>query len=313
MAIAVFVSPEEIIELPVQIPLIGIVKPGNLLVVVLADPLDDVRRLRKIGGELGQPEERFVELQVVRLVGDLAEDAVRRLVELEAVERDREVILRELLVPLVVARLALVDAVERERSVGPLLAIEQALGLRGLLRHLPGLGRRRVVDGLGGSPLRGCRTTTVAGILRSGGGLVELNLLLRVLRRLLLLGLLLGKSVVTQGRARKTERNPPRPTRKPSRQETVYASSMLLACSSFRSGFESGSLNVGIGLGVRMGQRHKAIGSKRSAAGRNIGAPTGKVEVWWSPKNSMMLKGYSVNRRDGTKALSSLSRRTRGR
>ena len=69
-----------------------------------------------------------------------------RLVELEPVERDREVVLRELLVALVVAGLALVDAVERQRGVAPLLAVEEALGLRGLLGHLPGLRRRRVVD-----------------------------------------------------------------------------------------------------------------------------------------------------------------------
>ncbi len=64
------------------------------------------------------------------------------------VERDRQVVLRELLVPLVVPGLALVDLVEAERSVAPLLAVEEALGLRRLLGHLPRLRRRRVVDHL---------------------------------------------------------------------------------------------------------------------------------------------------------------------
>ena len=71
-----------------------------------------------------------------------------RLVELEAVERDREVVLRELLVALVVARLALVDAIESERGVAPLLAVEEALRLRGLLGHLTGDGRGTAVGRL---------------------------------------------------------------------------------------------------------------------------------------------------------------------
>ena len=89
-----------------------------------------------------EPEQRLVELEVVRLVGDLGEDAVARLVELEAVERDREVILRDLLVALVVARLALVDAVEAEGGFAPALAVEEALGGGGLFGHLPGGDRR---------------------------------------------------------------------------------------------------------------------------------------------------------------------------
>ena len=90
---------------------------------------------------------------MVRLVGDLGEDAVRTLVELEAVERDREVVLRELLVALVVARLTLVDAIESGRGIAPLLAVEEALRLRGLLRHLTGDRRRTRVGGLrGGLP-----------------------------------------------------------------------------------------------------------------------------------------------------------------
>src|SRR3712207_9516332 len=63
----------------------------DLRVVVLTDALDDVRGLRKVSRELREPKQRLVELEVVRLVRDLGEDAVRALVELETVERDREV------------------------------------------------------------------------------------------------------------------------------------------------------------------------------------------------------------------------------
>ena len=94
------------------------------------DALDDVGGLGQVGRELREPQQGLVELEVVRLVRDLGEDAVRGLVELEAVERDREVVLRELLVALVVPRLTLVDAVERERGIAPLLAVEEALRLR---------------------------------------------------------------------------------------------------------------------------------------------------------------------------------------
>ena len=76
---------------------------------------------------------------------------VARLVELQAVERDREVVLRELLVAVVVARLAVDDAIERQRGFAPALAVEEALRLRGLLGHLSGddracLGRRAFVE-----------------------------------------------------------------------------------------------------------------------------------------------------------------------
>ena len=112
LAVAVLVAAEQVVELPVELALLRVVERAICVVVVLADALDDVGGLGQVRRELREPEQRLVELEVVRLVGDLGEDAVARLVELEAVERDREVVLRELLVALVVARLALVDAVE---------------------------------------------------------------------------------------------------------------------------------------------------------------------------------------------------------
>jgi hypothetical protein len=136
LTVAVLVPAEQVVELPVQVALVVVVELLDLRVVVLAHALDDVGRLGQVGRELREPEERLVELEVVRLVGDLGEDAVRGLVELQAVERDREVVLRELLVALVVLGLALVDAVEPERRVEPLLAVEEALRLGGGLGHL---------------------------------------------------------------------------------------------------------------------------------------------------------------------------------
>src|SRR5262249_31224071 len=56
---------------------------------------------------------------------------------LEAIERDREVILRDLLVACVVAGLAVDDALECEGRFRPALGIEQLLAARGFLRHLP--------------------------------------------------------------------------------------------------------------------------------------------------------------------------------
>jgi hypothetical protein len=75
---------------------------------------------------------------VVLLVGDLGEDRVARLEELQAVERDREVVLRDLLVALVVARLAVDHALQHERGLAPAFGVEEALALRRLLRHLAG-------------------------------------------------------------------------------------------------------------------------------------------------------------------------------
>ena len=129
LAVAVLVPTEQVVELPVEIALLRVVETRDLLVVVLTDALDDVGRLGELRRELRQPEERLVELEVVRLVGDLGEDAVARLVELEAVERDREVVLRDLLVALVVAGLALVDAVEARAPPRSTLAVEEALRL----------------------------------------------------------------------------------------------------------------------------------------------------------------------------------------
>ncbi len=142
LPIAVLVPAEQVVELPVEVELLRVVEPRDRLACVLADALDDVGGLGELRGELREPEQRLVELEVVRLVGDLGEDGVARLVELEAVERDREVVLRDLPVARVVARLALVDAVERQRAVAPLLAVEEPLGRGRLFGHLTGNGRR---------------------------------------------------------------------------------------------------------------------------------------------------------------------------
>ena len=142
LTIAVLVPTEQIVELPEELTLVRVVELADLLVVVLTDALDDVRGLRKVGRELREPKQCLVELQVTRLVRDLGKDAVSRLIKLEPIERYREVVLRELLVALVIARLALVDAIERERCIAPLLAVEEPLRLRGLLGHLTGDGWR---------------------------------------------------------------------------------------------------------------------------------------------------------------------------
>ncbi len=73
--VPVLVAAEQVVELPVEVALLGVAEARDLLGLVLADALDDVRRLRELRRELGQPEQRLVELEVVRLVGDLREDA----------------------------------------------------------------------------------------------------------------------------------------------------------------------------------------------------------------------------------------------
>jgi len=166
LTVPVLVATEKIVELPEQIALVGVVESRDLLVVVLADALDDVGGLGQVGRELRKPEERLVELEVVRLVGNLAEVGVSGLVELEAVERNREMILGELLVAFVVARLAFVDAIECEGRFAPLFPVEEMLGLRGLFGHLPRCGWGRVVDHLLGR----CRSGRVELDLSLGRG-----------------------------------------------------------------------------------------------------------------------------------------------
>ncbi len=120
LAVTILVATEQVVQLPVEIALIRVVELRDLLVVVLADALDDVGGLREVGRELREPEERLVEFEVVRLVGRSREKIpYAAWIELHAVERDREVVLRELLVSLVVAGLALADAIERERPPLP--------------------------------------------------------------------------------------------------------------------------------------------------------------------------------------------------
>src|SRR5262249_10238613 len=73
VAVPVLVPAEEVVELPVEVALLRVVEARDLLALVLADALDDVRGLGQLGRELREPEQRLVELEVVRLVGDLRE------------------------------------------------------------------------------------------------------------------------------------------------------------------------------------------------------------------------------------------------
>jgi hypothetical protein len=147
-AVLVLVAPEQVVEVPVQLALVGVVEARDLLRRVLADALDDVGRLGQLRRQRRQPEQRLVEAQVVRLQRDLGEDAVRGLVELQIKERDGEVVLRDLLVALVVVGLAPVDPVERDRRLAVLRGVEEPLRRLRLLGHLPGLHRARVFRGL---------------------------------------------------------------------------------------------------------------------------------------------------------------------
>src|SRR6185369_15608875 len=141
LAVSVLVSTEQVVELPVEIDLLRILETRDGVAGVLTDALDDVGRLGELRRELRQPEQRLVELEVVRLVGDLGEDPVARLEELEAVERDREVVLRDLAVTRIVARLTLVNAVEAESRFAPALTVEESLRGRCLFGHLTGSDR----------------------------------------------------------------------------------------------------------------------------------------------------------------------------
>lgn len=144
LAVAVLVPTQQVVELPEEVALVVVVEAPDLLLRVLADALDDVGGLGELGRQLGQPEQGLVELEVVGLVGDLAEDRVGVLEELQAVERDGQVVLGNLLVARVIARLAAVDAVERQGRLGPLFGLEQLVGRRGLVgggtgHHGPGV------------------------------------------------------------------------------------------------------------------------------------------------------------------------------
>src|SRR5690606_22861365 len=79
VALLVLVAPQHVVELPVELPLLLVVGAREVLVAVLTDAGDDVRRLGEVGGELGQPEQGLVEPQVVRVVRDHAEDREARL------------------------------------------------------------------------------------------------------------------------------------------------------------------------------------------------------------------------------------------
>src|SRR5690606_3156462 len=82
------------------------------------------------------------ELQVILVGGYRREHRVARLVELQAIQTDREPVLSELLVAGVISGLSGDYPVQREGCFCPLLLVEEALGCSGRLRHLPGDHRR---------------------------------------------------------------------------------------------------------------------------------------------------------------------------
>jgi len=132
----------------VEVPLHRRVEAGDLLGSVPGDAIGDARRRREAGVEPRQPGQGRLEAEVVRPVGDGGEDVEARLAELQAIEGDSQVILRELPGALVVARLAAGDAPEEDRRLPPALALEEEPG------H-PCLGARRPGDD--GSVLAGAR------------------------------------------------------------------------------------------------------------------------------------------------------------
>ena len=168
LPIDVLVASEEVIELRVERVLFLVVEALDLLVVVLSHAADDVGRLGQVGRQLGQPQERVVELQVAGAVGDLAEDAVGSLVQLQPVERDGQVVLGELLVALVVVGLPLPHFVQIESGGGPLFGVELSLRVGRPRGHLPGNRRRASVH-------RG--SAVLQRIRRIGGRGIELDLL----------------------------------------------------------------------------------------------------------------------------------------
>jgi hypothetical protein len=153
---------------PVELLLLRVVEALDLIGAVVADVLNDVGRLGQLRGELGQPQQRLLELEVVGLGRDLLEDVVARLIELQPVQANRQMVLGDLLVALVVAGLAVDHALEQQRSLTPALGVEQPLGLRRVFRHLASRGR-----------------SFIRGLLRGGLAaflLVEVDLLRRCVR-----------------------------------------------------------------------------------------------------------------------------------
>ena len=65
-------------------------------------------------------------------------EAVARLVELQAIEGDRQVILRDLLVACVVARVSGDHPLQDQRGLTPFLGVEEALALSTFFAHLAG-------------------------------------------------------------------------------------------------------------------------------------------------------------------------------
>jgi len=127
LTIAVLIAAQHVVELPVKVALLLVVEAAHLVVAVLTDALDDVRRLRQLGCQLREPEQRLLELQVIRVVGDDAEDRVACLVKLQPVKRDGEEVLGQLLVARVVASLAAHHALQRLGGFVPAFLVEQLL------------------------------------------------------------------------------------------------------------------------------------------------------------------------------------------
>jgi hypothetical protein len=85
LAVSVLVPTEQVVQLPEELFLLLIVELADVSLVILAHPLDDVSGLGQVGRQLREPEEGLVILQVIRPIGDLAEDRICALVELELV------------------------------------------------------------------------------------------------------------------------------------------------------------------------------------------------------------------------------------
>ncbi len=62
LPVPILVPAEQIVQLPVELPLFLVIEASNLTLVVLANALDDVSGLGKVGRELGQPQQRLAVL-----------------------------------------------------------------------------------------------------------------------------------------------------------------------------------------------------------------------------------------------------------
>jgi hypothetical protein len=111
------------------------------------DELDDIGGLGKLDGEAREPEQGLLVLVVVGISRHLLEDGEARVVEALVVERYRHLVLGDLAVAAVVARLAALHAIEHECRLEPAVSVEGSLGERRLLGHLTWRWRQLIVCG----------------------------------------------------------------------------------------------------------------------------------------------------------------------